>query len=106
MEIEKEKRKIEFWSGEKYMILPFNEHKPDDPFAGPVEVSATITFLADCEPARPSTAWLPARDLASGIVDWLVYFKYVKHERQIVRLSIEKMEGRNPGVAFIMQEVE
>lgn len=106
MEIEKEKRKIEFWDKEGRMNEAFYKHRPEKPFTKNVEVIVTFTNYADCEESKPSTLGFSIPALAAVLFDLMDIYGYIRSKRQIVHVDIDKRESRTPGIAFFMQEVE
>ena len=106
MEIEKEKRKIEFWDKEGRMNEAFYKHRPEKPFRKNVEVIVTFTNYADCEESRQSTQSLSIPVLAAVFSDLMDIYGYIRSKRQIVHVDIDKRESTTPGIAFFMQEVE
>ena len=109
MEIEKEKRKIEFWENEdNYDNLQefFEKHKPEKPLTKMVEIVVTFIFYADCVVSRPSKGSLTLHTLLTYMCDLLVHERFIKNEYQITSISFEKREGQTPGISFFMQEVE
>ena len=109
MEIEKEKRKIEFWENEdNYDDLQefFEKHKPKKPLTKMVEIVVTFIFYADCVVSRPAKGSLSLHTLLTYMCDLLVHEKFIKNEYQITSIAFETREGQTPGIAFIMQEVE
>ena len=106
MEIEKEKRKIEFWSRGYCFKKSLLEHKPEKPFTKPVEVIFAITYRGDCDESRPSKVGLPIKILTKTISEALHETCFILNEKQITRIEIDKRESRTPGIAFFMQEVE
>ena len=106
MNMENEKRKIEFWDKEGRMNEAFYKHRPEKPFRKNVEVIVTFTNYADCEESRQSTQSLPIPVLAAVLFSLMDIYGYVISNMQIVHVEIEKRECRTPGIAFFMQEVE
>ena len=104
--MEQKKRKIEFWTGS----MPINEaiarYSPKKPFTKMVKVSVRCTYQAQRITSKPSTRGLSIYALAVLFSSMLVSKGYIKAEKQITRIEIEKREGSTPGIAFFMQEVE
>lgn len=106
MENEKEKRKIEFWAGLNTLNENIVKHAPKEPFAQNVEVSVLLTYTSDNECSLPSTQGYAIYALAVAFSSLLASEGYIKAEKQITKMEIEKRESRTPGIAFFMQEVE
>ena len=106
MEIEKEKRKIEFWADPDTMIGDIDKHAPKEPFAQNVEVSVLLTYNSDNECSLPETQGHAIHAMAVAFSYMLEYKGYIKAVKQITKMEIEKRKSRTPGIAFFMQEVE
>ena len=106
MENEKEKRKIEFWTGSMTINEAIARYSPKKPFTKMVKVSVRCTYQAQRITTKQSTQGMKVYAIASCISSLLVEHGYIKAEKQITRIETEKRESRTPGIAFIMQEVE
>ena len=106
MEIEKEKRKIEFWSDFRRIDCMLDDHKPKKPFEKAVEVIVILNRGGKSEVSVPGRSFMPISELAGIFDEYLVKFKYVTTWRLISHISISLRESTHPGISFFMQEVE
>ena len=103
MEIEKEKRKIEFWDGSQDIWNALNKHKPKKPFTKYVNVSVTITYLPSDSNKRFCMNIAKEADV---IANYLKDLGYIVHPLRIEDIQVRKPIGDTPGIAFFMQEVD
>ncbi len=103
MEIEKEKRKIEFWDGSQDIWNALNKHKPKKPFTKYVNVSVIITYLPSESNKRFCMNIIKAAD---EIATYMQELGYIKHQLRVEDVQVRKPIGDTPGIAFFMQEVE
>ena len=106
MEIEKEKRKIEFWTESMTINEAIARYSPKKPFTKMVKVSVRCTYQAQRITSKPSTQGMKVYAIADWISSLLLEYGYIKAERQITKMEIEKLESERPGFVFSMQEVE
>ena len=101
MEIEKEKRKIEFWSSSDDILQAMhNNRKGIKPLTGAVEVSVKI-----CDKDGIYKG-LAMSDIVSRIEDSLQFFGYIRSFIYIRTITVDIISGKTKSIAFFMQEVE
>lgn len=104
--MEPEKRKIGFWSEPMIINDTIAARRPDKPFTKKVAAKVRCAYPAHRLTSIPSTQGMQVYALAASISSLLVEHGYIKAERQITKMEIEKLESERPGFVFFMQEVE
>ena len=105
MEIETEKRKIEFWDEGDDVARALINHKTTEMMKGPVEISVKIAYTTR-KNKRGGFRGQRMIEFASNLEYWLPRAGFIDSRSQIVSLTIEKTVSDTPGIAFFMQEVE
>lgn len=103
MEIETEKRKIEFWDKSNDTWTALKAHKPEKPFKKYVTVSVSITYLPS---DRNNRFCMNIAKEADAIAYYLKDLGYIVHPLRIEDIQVRKSVGDIPGISFFMQEVE
>jgi hypothetical protein len=104
--MEHEKRKIEFLAGLDTLNAKIATYAPIEPFAKNVKMSVIFTYGGGGDKPSPSTQGYAIYALAGVVSSLLVSEGYIKDEKQITKMAIEKRESSTPGISFFMQEVE
>ena len=78
MEIEKEKRKIEFWTESMTINEAIARYSPKKPFTKMVKVSVRCTYQAQRITSKPSTQGMKVYAIASCISSLLIEYGYIK----------------------------
>lgn len=105
--MKKKENTIEFWAQGKSLDAALKANKPDSPIDGPASVNIILAQYCDCELPRPvimegdNLVTLTATTL-NGLVD----HGFINDINQVFLLAIKKLEGRMPGIAFVMEEME
>ena len=105
MEIEKEKRKIEFWYDGDDVVMALINNQTTEMMTEPVEISIKIAYTTR-KNKRGGFRGQRMTEFASILEHWLPSLRFIDSRSQIVSLTIEKTVSDTPGIAFFMQEVE
>jgi hypothetical protein len=105
MEIETEKRKIEFWAEGTDVAGVLLNNRTDEMMAAPVEVSLKIAYTTR-KNKKGGFRGQRMTEFASILEYYLPLLRFIDSRSQIVSLTIEKTVSDIPGISFFMQEVE
>ena len=101
MEIEKEKRKIEFWSSSDDIWEAVHDNRTNQkPLTGAVELSVKI---ADKNGVYKD---LSMSYIVDQIEEALRMYGFIRNTYDIRTITVDIISGKTKSIAFIMQEVE
>lgn len=81
-------------------------HAPTDPIAGPVAVTASLTFPSPRSAVAPRTKRPDADNLAKDLLDALQAAGFFADDSQVARLTVSKFDGPIPGIFVKVQTMQ